>query len=116
MPLWLAARFFIRTKPPNVGQIVVVQPALVDRRPRRGDQYFDLGLHGRVQASDIVVLGRVVDPALALVSVERVFKGEAPKQITLVAYVDGFAVPAHLYRKARAGMTMSPKKPATRRA
>ena len=45
-------------------------------------------------ASDIVVLGRVVDPALALVSVERVSKGEAPKQITLIAYVDGFAVPA----------------------
>jgi hypothetical protein len=28
------------------------------------------------------------------VSVERVFKGEAPKQISLIAYVDGFAVPA----------------------
>ena len=62
--------------------------------PVKATQYFDLGLHGRVQASDIVVLARVLDPALALVSVERVFKGEAPKQITLVAYVDGFAVPA----------------------
>jgi hypothetical protein len=62
--------------------------------PAGATQYFDLGLHGRVQASDIVVLGRVVDPALALVSVERVFKGEAPKQITLIAYIDGFAVPA----------------------
>jgi hypothetical protein len=37
---------------------------------------------------------RVVDPALALVSVEQVLKGDAPKQITLVTYVDGFAVPA----------------------
>ena len=53
--------------------------------PAGATQYFDLGLHGRVQASDIVVLGRVVDPALALVSVERVFKGEAPKQSPLAA-------------------------------
>ena len=54
----------------------------------------DLGLHGRVQVSDIVVLARVVDPAPAVVSVERVLKGKAPTQITLVAYVDGFAVAA----------------------
>ncbi len=59
----------------------------------RATQYVDLGLHGRVQASDIVVLARVVDPALARVDVERVVKGEAPKQITLVAFVDGFVVP-----------------------
>ncbi len=62
--------------------------------PATATEYFDIGLHGRVQASDIVVVARVVDPALALVSVERVLKGDAPKQITLVAYVDGFAVPA----------------------
>lgn len=63
-----------------------------------------MGLHGRVQASDIVVMARVVDPALALVSVERVLKGDAPKQITLVGYVDGFAIPAQrklLVRGAR---------------
>ena len=53
-----------------------------------------MGLHGRVQASDIVVMARVVDPALALVNVERVLKGDAPKQITLVGFVDGFAIPA----------------------
>ena len=47
-----------------------------------------------MQASDIVVLARVADPALARVNVERVLKGEAPKQITLVAYGDGFAAPA----------------------
>lgn len=62
--------------------------------PAKATQYFDLGLHGRVQVSDIVVLARVVDPALALVNVERVLKGEAPKQVTLVAYFDGFAIPA----------------------
>lgn len=62
--------------------------------PAAATQYVDIGLHGRVQASDIVVVARVVDPALALVSVERVLKGDAQKQITLVAYVDGFAVPA----------------------
>ena len=60
----------------------------------RASQYVDIGLHGRVQASDTVVLVRVVDPALALVSVERVLKGEARTQITLVDYIDGFAVPA----------------------
>jgi hypothetical protein len=57
-------------------------------------EYFDPGLHGRVQSSDTVVLARVVDPARALLNVERVLKGDAPKQITLVAYVDGFAAPA----------------------
>src|SRR5688572_26292029 len=61
-------------------------------------QYFDPGLHGRVAASDTIVLARVVDPARALVSVERVLKGEPSKQITLVSYVDGFAAPEH--RKA----------------
>src|SRR5262245_7751749 len=60
----------------------------------RATEYVDIGLHGRVQASDIVVVARVVDPALALVTVERVLKGDAPKRITLVAYVDGFSVPA----------------------
>jgi HEAT repeats len=67
---------------------------LLTAAPAKATSYFDIGLHGRVQASDIVVVARVVDPALALVSVERVFKGDAPKQITLVAYVDGFAGPA----------------------
>jgi hypothetical protein len=62
--------------------------------PATATQYFDLGMHGRVQVSDVVVLARVVDPASALVNVERVLKGEAPKQITLEAYVDGFAIPA----------------------
>lgn len=62
--------------------------------PASATEYFDIGLHRRVQASDIVVVARVVDPALALVRVERVLKGDAPKQITLVAYVSGFAVPA----------------------
>jgi hypothetical protein len=60
----------------------------------RATEYVDLGLHWRVQASNTVVLVRVVDPELAVVNVERVLKGEAPKQITLVAYIDGFAVPA----------------------
>jgi hypothetical protein len=68
--------------------------------PAKATQYFDLGLHGRVQISDIVVLARVVDPASALVNVERLLKGEAPEQITLVTYFDGFAVPA--YRKTPA--------------
>lgn len=67
---------------------------LLTAAPAKATTYFDIGLHGRVQASDIVVVARVVDPALALVSVERVLKGDAPKQITLVAFVDGFAVPA----------------------
>ncbi len=61
--------------------------------PARASDYFHVSLHGRVQASDIVVLARVVEPASALVNVERVLKGEAPTQITLVAYIDGLAVP-----------------------
>jgi HEAT repeat protein len=61
--------------------------------PAKATEYFDLGLHGRVQASDVVVLARVVDPALTLASVERVLKGDPPKQITLVEYIDGLAVP-----------------------
>ena len=48
-----------------------------------------LGLHGRAEVSDTIVLGRVVDPTRALVAVERVLKGAAPKQITLTAYIDG---------------------------
>jgi hypothetical protein len=62
--------------------------------PARATEYFDLGLHGRVHASDIIVLARVVDRAMARVNIERVLKGEAPKQITLVTYLDGFAAPA----------------------
>lgn len=50
-------------------------------------QYADIGLRGRVPASDVVVLARIIDPALALVSVERVLKGDAPKQLRLVDYV-----------------------------
>jgi len=61
--------------------------------PAHATEYGDLGLHGRVQASDVVVVARVVDPTLALVSVEWALKGDVPKQLTLVAYVDGFAIP-----------------------
>jgi hypothetical protein len=63
-----------------------------------------LRLHGRVEFSDTIILGRVVDPARALVTVERVLKGAAPRQITLIAYIDGYAVPASqkpLVRDAR---------------
>jgi hypothetical protein len=58
----------------------------------RASEIIVLGLHGRVELSDTIVLGRVVDPTRALVAVERVLKGEAPKQITLIAYIDGFVV------------------------
>jgi HEAT repeat protein len=40
--------------------------------------------------SDLIVVGRVVDPTRALVRVERVVKGKAPREITLTAYIDGF--------------------------
>jgi hypothetical protein len=56
--------------------------------------YASLGLHERVQLSDTIVLGRIANSARAIVDVERVLKGAAPKQITLVEYVDGFAIPA----------------------
>src|SRR6188474_1976831 len=57
--------------------------------------YVLLGLHARVQHSDTVVLARVVDPVRAVLSVERVLKGEAPTEITLVDYIDPFASAAY---------------------
>ena len=78
----------------TVRRLLLCGLLLLAAAPAKATVYFDPGLHGRVQVSDIIVLARVVDPALALVSVERVFKGDAPKQITLVAYVDGLAAPA----------------------
>jgi len=78
----------------TVRRLLLCGLLLLSAVPARATEYFDMGLHGRVQVSDIVVMARVVDPALALVSVERLLKGDAPKQITLVGYVDGFAIPA----------------------
>src|SRR5690348_12582468 len=66
--------------------------------PAEATQYINLGLHQRVQSSDTIVLARVIDPTRAVLSIERVFKGEPAKQITLVSYVDAFAAPIH--RKA----------------
>jgi hypothetical protein len=34
---------------------------LLSAVPAKATEYFDMGLHGRVQASDIVVVARVVD-------------------------------------------------------
>jgi len=51
-------------------------------------QYFRPELHQRVSWADTIVLARVVDPARAVVSVERVLKGESPRQITLSLPVD----------------------------
>jgi HEAT repeat protein len=75
-------------------QLLSFSLLLLMAAPAWATQYVDIGLHGRVQASDLVVMARVVDPALALASVERVLKGDAPRQITLVAYIDSFAVAA----------------------
>ena len=80
----------LRTKAVSLALLYVLLVVV----PATATDYIDLGVHGRVQVSDVVVLARVVDPALSLVNVERVLKGEAPKQITLMAYVDGFAIPA----------------------
>ncbi|MDQ3349535.1 MAG: hypothetical protein M3545_16425, partial [Acidobacteriota bacterium] len=66
--------------------------------PAEATSYARLGLHERVQLSDTIVLARVVDPARALVRVERVLKGQPEEQITLSSYVDTFAIPAQ--RKA----------------
>ena len=60
--------------------------------------YVRLGLHERVQSSDTIIVGRIVDPARARVRVERVLKGQPARQITLSSYVDDFAIPAQ--RKA----------------
>ena len=60
-----------------------------------------LALHGRVEASDTIVVGHVVDPARALVAVDRVLKGTPPKQITLIDYVDGSLIPSQQKPLAR---------------
>jgi hypothetical protein len=67
---------------------------LLTAAPALATGCFDIGLHGRVQASDFVVVARVIDPASALVTVEQILKGDAPKRITLVDYVGAFAIPA----------------------
>jgi HEAT repeat protein len=54
------------------------------------NEYLVLSLHHRVAMSDLIVVGRVVDPKRALVRVERVVKGKAPSEITLTAYIDGW--------------------------
>lgn len=71
---------------------------VVAAAPAAATSYVRMGLHERVQLSDTIVLARVVDPSRALVSVERVLKGQPAKQVTLSSYVDNFAIPAQ--RKA----------------
>jgi hypothetical protein len=80
----------LKTRPVSLALLALIVSVV----PVRATEYFDPGLHGRVQASDTVVLARVVDPSRDLVNVERVLKGNPPTQITLVAYVDGFSRPA----------------------
>jgi HEAT repeat protein len=75
-------------------RVLLCSLLLLTAAPAHATEHGDIGLHGRVQASDIVVVAHVIDPALALVNVEWALKGDAPKQITLVAYVDGFAIPS----------------------
>ena len=65
--------------PSNLPPIVAAQPISFDRCPRKGRRSTSTSV--RTGASDIVVAARAVDPALALVSVERVLKGDAPEQI-----------------------------------
>jgi len=81
-----------RDSHPTLRRVLLCTLLLLTARLANATEYARLDLHARVQASDIVVVARVVDPATALVSVEWALKGDAPKQITLVAYIDGFAV------------------------
>src|SRR5688572_10676319 len=67
---------------------------LVTIAPAWATTYLDMRLHGRVQWSDVVVLAKVADSAAARMDVERVLKGAAPAQITLVDYVDGLSPPS----------------------
>jgi len=63
-------------------RVLLCSLLLLIAAPAHATEYGDLGLHGRVQASDVVVVARVVDPTLALVSVEWALKGDVPKQFT----------------------------------
>jgi hypothetical protein len=90
--------------PPIKGVFVTLLIVFVFVTRAEATTYASLALHERVKLSDTIVLARVVDPARAVVSVERVLKGAPAKQITLVAYVDGFNAPAqrkHLVQDAR---------------
>lgn len=62
--------------------------------PAEATSYVRLSLHERVQMSDAIVIARVVDESRALLSVERVLKGQPAKQIALSSYVDDLAIPA----------------------
>ena len=58
--------------------------------PVHATEYTALSLHQSVEASDVVVLARVVDPQRAAVQVDRVLKGDTANRITLTGYIDGF--------------------------
>ena len=59
-------------------------------------QYFRPELYQRVSHADMIVLARVVDPARAVVFVERALKGESPSQIMLSLPADsGIGPPSH---------------------
>src|SRR5262245_25326478 len=78
-----------RTAPNHPACSRVASAMLALTGPAAGaNEFLILPLHARVQFSDTIVLARVVDPSNASLLVERVLKGEPPKQITLASYVD----------------------------
>jgi hypothetical protein len=47
-------------------------------------EFFDLGLHARVQGSDAIVVARVIDTGASMFAVERVLKGDPPGEFMLI--------------------------------
>jgi hypothetical protein len=62
--------------------------------PAEATEYIVLHLYQQVQASDAIVIATVTDARTATVRVDRVLKGEPPRSIRLISYIDSFLRPA----------------------
>ena len=57
-------------------------------------EFFDFGLHARVQGADAIVVARVVDPEARIFAVERVLKGNPPSEFMLIGTQGDFRKPS----------------------
>jgi hypothetical protein len=62
------------------GVLVLVSSAA----PAAASEFFDLGLHARVQGSDAIVVARVIETGASMFAVERVLKGDPPREFMLI--------------------------------
>lgn len=62
--------------------------------PADATEYIRLHLYQQVKAPDVIVIATVTDARTATVRVDRVLKGETPRSIRLIHYIDSFLRPA----------------------